>query len=120
MPELPEVESLCRRLEPAMARRRFERVVVRRPDLRVPFPHRFSARLTGTSALTVRRRAKYLLVPLSSGETLLMHLGMSGWFRVEHAGVEASAGPHDHVVFHMSSGDAVTFTDPRRFGLMDL
>ena len=120
MPELPEVESVRRTLAPAMTHRRFVDVIVRRPDLREPFPRRFAARLTGRTALAVDRRAKYLLVPLSSGETLVMHLGMSGWFRVEHSRSPRDAGRHDHVVFHMSSGAAVTFTDPRRFGFMDL
>ena len=118
MPELPEVEATRRRLEPAMARKRFERVDVRRPDLRIPFPPRFRARLTGQTALAVQRRAKYLLVPLSSGETLLMHLGMSGSFEVAREG--APLDRHDHVVFHMSSGAIATFNDPRRFGLMTL
>jgi formamidopyrimidine-DNA glycosylase len=120
VPELPEVERVRRRLDPVMTRQRFVRVEVRRPDLRVPFPDRFSERLTGRTALDVRRRAKYLLVPLSSGDTLLMHLGMSGSFRVRRDGDARSAGRHDHVVFHMSSNAVVTFTDPRRFGFMDL
>jgi len=120
VPELPEVEFVRRRLAPVMARKRFERVSVRRPDLRLPFPVRFSARLTGETALAVRRRAKYLLVPLSSGETLLMHLGMSGSFRIERHLREPDDPRHDHVVFHMSSGAVVTFNDPRRFGFMDL
>jgi formamidopyrimidine-DNA glycosylase len=103
-----------------MALERFERVTVRRPDLRVPFPERFGARLTGHTALAVRRRAKYLLVPVSSGETLLMHLGMSGSFGVDRRRLARDAGRHDHVVFQMSSGATVTFNDPRRFGFMDL
>jgi formamidopyrimidine-DNA glycosylase len=103
-----------------MARRRFKRVALRRPDLRAPFPSNFIARLTGHVALAVDRRAKYLLVPLSSGETLLMHLGMSGSFRVTRDGRDPGAGRHDHVVFEMSSGAIVTFNDPRRFGVMDL
>lgn len=102
-----------------MAGQRFVRVTVRRPDLRIPFPNRFSARLAGRTALGVQRRAKYLVVPLSSGETLLMHLGMSGSFRVARQRHE-SDGRHDHVVFEMSSGAVVTFNDPRRFGFMDL
>jgi formamidopyrimidine-DNA glycosylase len=103
-----------------MAGKRFERVTVRRPDLRMPFPARFSARLTGQTALAVRRRAKYLLVPLSSDETLLMHLGMSGSFRIDRHRRERDPGRHDHVMFEMSSGALVTFSDPRRFGFMDL
>ena len=118
MPELPEVEATRRRLEPAMARKTFARVDVRRPDLRIPFPPRFRARLTGQTALGVERRAKYLLVPLSSGETLVMHLGMSGSFEVAREG--APLDRHDHVVFHRSAGAIVTFNDPRRFGLMML
>jgi formamidopyrimidine-DNA glycosylase len=97
----------------------FERVIVNRPDLRVAFPPRFAARLTGQTARAVRRRAKYLLVPLSSGDTVLMHLGMSGSFRVT-ADPPADPGRHDHVVFAMSSGAIVFFNDPRRFGLVDL
>jgi formamidopyrimidine-DNA glycosylase len=120
MPELPEVEAERLRLEPVMAGQRFQRVTVRRPDLRAPFPPKFSLRLTGETALAVDRRAKYLLVPLSSGETLVMHLGMSGSFNVRRDGREAPADPHDHVVFHMSSGADVIFNDPRRFGFMGL
>ena len=103
-----------------MKRARFDAVTVRRPDLRIPFPRRFTARLAGEMALDVRRRAKYLLVPLSSGETLLMHLGMSGSFRVADVPPAPGPGRHDHVEFRMSSGAIVTFTDPRRFGFMDL
>ena len=119
MPELPEVEFVRRMLQPAMARQRFRHVDVHRPDLRIPFPPRFAARLTGRTALAVQRRAKYLLVPVSSGETLLVHLGMTGWFDIAR-GPSAAPERHDHVVFHMSSGAIVTFNDPRRFGLMDL
>lgn len=123
MPELPEVEAARRLLEPAMRGARFERVLVRRPDLRRAFPADFAGRLTGTTVDAVTRRAKYLLLPLSSGDVLLMHLGMSGDFRVEMPGhdvVPLPTGTHDHVVFGMSSGATVTFTDPRRFGAMDL
>jgi formamidopyrimidine-DNA glycosylase len=120
MPELPEVETVRRHLEPAMARRKFVRVILNRPDLRTPFPARFAARLTGTTALEVARRAKYLVIPLSSGETLVMHLGMSGWFEVDVQRTDPEDARHDHVVFRMSSGRTVTFNDPRRFGFMDL
>ena len=114
---------------------RFVGVVLRRKDLRTTFPRRFAARLTGQTVVRLDRRAKYLLAPLSSGDTLLMHLGMSGSFSVARAargdgaaGGSVEAGPstgrragiHDHVAFHMSSGAIVTFNDPRRFGLMDL
>src|SRR4029078_3054731 len=97
---------------------RFARVLVRRPDLRIPFPPRFAARLTGQTVLAVQRRANYLIVPLSSRETLIMHLGMSGWFEVAHQAQEPDR--HDHVIFEMSSGAIVTFTDVRRVGFMDL
>ncbi len=129
MPELPEVDSMRRLLAPAMRGQRVEALLVRRANLRIPFPADFDARLVGHTVLDVTRRAKYLLAPLSSGETLIVHLGMSGWFRVERAiGPEFEAAPgdhdddpkHDHVVFRMASGMLVTFNDPRRFGLMDL
>ena len=127
MPELPEVESVRRRIAPSLVRKRIAGVELRRPDLRQPFPRRFVTRLTGQTVLALTRRAKYLLAELSSGETLLVHLGMSGSFRVSSisradrkAKRTESADPHDHVVFHLSSGTAVCFNDPRRFGLMDL
>ena len=100
---------------------KFRRVVVNRPNLRIPFPDRFADRLRGKTAEAVVRRGKYLLVPLSSGETLVMHLGMSGWFHLAAiSDRRREADPHDHVVFVMSSGQTVVFNDPRRFGFMDL
>jgi formamidopyrimidine-DNA glycosylase len=123
LPELPEVEATRRELLPAMQGARFERVTLHRGDLRTRFPRRFRARLEGCRVDELTRRAKYLLAHLSSGETLLMHLGMSGSFRVElDAGGDAAedAGLHDHVVFTMSSKAVVFFNDPRRFGMMDL
>ncbi|HTS40091.1 MAG TPA: bifunctional DNA-formamidopyrimidine glycosylase/DNA-(apurinic or apyrimidinic site) lyase [Xanthobacteraceae bacterium] len=127
MPELPEVETVRRGLAPAMEDARFERVEVRRRDLRWPLPKDFVRALEGKTVTGLGRRAKYLLADLSSGDVLLMHLGMSGSFRV---GKDARPGvyyherskstAHDHVVFHMSSGAVVTFNDPRRFGLMKL
>jgi formamidopyrimidine-DNA glycosylase len=108
-------------LEPAMVGSRFRRVIVNRPNLRIPFPPRFVERLRGTTVAAVDRRGKYLAVVLSSGETLIMHLGMSGWFSVAPTGDRSrEADPHDHVVFVMSSGQTVVFNDPRRFGFMDL
>jgi formamidopyrimidine-DNA glycosylase len=128
VPELPEVERVRRILEPALVGARFERVILNRADLRQPLPPRFARRLRGQTVRSLTRRGKYLLAALSSGDTLVMHLGMSGWFRVEP--VTASPTPrdpdedldrrHDHVIFRMSSGLGVTFNDPRRFGLMDL
>jgi formamidopyrimidine-DNA glycosylase len=122
VPELPEVEEVRRELSPAMEGARFERVDLRRKNLRRPFPRNFAGRLAGRTVRTLQRRGKYLVADLSSDESLLMHLGMSGWFRVERGGdaARAPADPHDHVVFHMSSGATVIFNDPRRFGVMDL
>jgi formamidopyrimidine-DNA glycosylase len=130
MPELPEVETVRLGLVPAMEGARFVKVEARRPDLRWPFPKDFVKRLEGKSVTGLGRRAKYLLVDLSSGEVLIMHLGMSGSFRVAKNGEEimpgefeherSKAATHDHVVFHMSSGATVTFNDPRRFGFMKL
>lgn len=97
---------------------RFESVLVNRPNLRTPFPQEFAARLEGHRVQTLDRRGKYLLAALSSGEVLVMHLGMSGSFRVN---ADADRGErHDHVVFRMSSGARIVFNDPRRFGFMDL
>lgn len=124
MPELPEVEAVRRMLERATRGARIERVELRRPDLRRPFPAGFASRLTGQTITSISRRGKYLLAALSSGDILLVHLGMSGAFRAERpraAARRASASdPHDHVVFVLSSGMVVTFNDPRRFGVMDL
>lgn len=104
-----------------MQRAKFRRVIVNRPNLRIPFPDNFAARLRGTVVEAVQRRGKYLVVTLSSGETLIMHLGMTGWFHVAAIGHRPrEVDAHDHVVFVMSSGQSVVFNDPRRFGFMDL
>ncbi|WP_404288682.1 bifunctional DNA-formamidopyrimidine glycosylase/DNA-(apurinic or apyrimidinic site) lyase [Microvirga sp. RSM25] len=130
MPELPEVETVRRGLEPAMVGARFTKVTQRRPDLRFPFPERFSERLEGQEIKALGRRAKYLLADLASGEVLVMHLGMSGRFLVTQGGAtrmpgefhheHGGLGAHDHVVFQLSNGAAVTYNDARRFGFMDL
>jgi formamidopyrimidine-DNA glycosylase len=121
MPELPEVEEVRRRLEPAMRGASIVRVRLRRKDLRRPFPPGFASRLEGRRVGAVERRGKYLLVRLGSGDTVLMHLGMSGSFHVARVKREREpAGKHDHVVFELSNGAVVTFNDPRRFGVMDL
>src|SRR3954463_2310414 len=133
MPELPEVESVRRTLEPVMHGARFDRVELRREGLRRPFPRQFSSRLRGQTVRSLVRRGKYLLADLSSGETLLMHLGMSGSFRVDRPlaspgttgkaqmrPTPSSVDRHDHVLFAMSTGASITFNDPRRFGVMDL
>jgi formamidopyrimidine-DNA glycosylase len=129
MPELPEVETVRRGLAPAMEGALIERAENRRPDLRFPFPDDFATRLSGTRILALRRRAKYLLADLASGETLIMHLGMSGSFRIEDEPPVAGAAfhhprgksaAHDHVVLALSGGKAIIYNDPRRFGFMTL
>jgi formamidopyrimidine-DNA glycosylase len=130
MPELPEVETVRRGLQPVMEGAKIVKAETRRKDLRFPFQKDFVARLEGQTVTGLGRRAKYLLADLASGDVLLMHLGMSGSFRVikdeqaktpgqfHHPRPEDRA--HDHVVFHMSSGAAVIFNDPRRFGYMKI
>ncbi len=123
MPELPEVETVRRGLLPVMEGTRILRVDVNRPNLRWPLPKRMAERVSGTRVMSLRRRSKYLLAELSSGETLLVHLGMSG--RILISGDAPGAfrnrnALHDHVVFHMEGGARATFNDPRRFGVMDL
>ncbi len=130
MPELPEVETVRRGLEPALVGARFTKVVQRRPALRFPFPERFAERLEGQEVKALGRRAKYLLADLSSGEVLIMHLGMSGRFLVtkgeetrmpgEFHHELGGVGAHDHVTFKLSNGASVTYNDARRFGFMDL
>jgi formamidopyrimidine-DNA glycosylase len=117
MPELPEVETVRRGLLPAMQGARFLSVSANRKDLRWPLPPHFAARLQGVTVEGLNRRGKYLLADLSGGDTLIMHLGMSGSFRISN-GVATEEAAHDHVVFVMSSGATVTFNDPRRFGFM--
>lgn len=130
MPELPEVETVRRGLEPALTGRRIERAEIRREGLRWPFPPRLAERLQGARVERLRRRSKYILADLDSGETMLVHLGMSG--RMTVSGFEAAFVPgrfhhdhpaaekHDHVVLHIEGGARVTFNDPRRFGALDL
>lgn len=126
MPELPEVETVRRGLAPAMEGARIEKVEVRRKDLRWPFQKDFAARLNGQTVSALGRRAKYLLIDLSSGDVLIVHLGMSGSFRVgeethgDFHHPRSKAAAHDHVVFYMSSGAVITFNDPRRFGSMKI
>jgi formamidopyrimidine-DNA glycosylase len=127
MPELPEVETVRRGLAPAMEGARVTKVEVRDRRLRWPLPKGFEKRIEGNTIEGLGRRAKYLLADLSSGDVLLMHLGMSGSFRVgkdARPGVyyheKSKSTAHDHVVFHMSNGQIVTFNDPRRFGSMKL
>ncbi len=126
MPELPEVETVRRGLEPVLAGRRIVRAEVRRPDLRWPFPPRLAERLAGRRVAALGRRSKYLLAELDGGETLIVHLGMSGRLLVSGAAVgsfhHAHPAPekHDHVVLEIEGGARVTFNDARRFGVIDL
>jgi formamidopyrimidine-DNA glycosylase len=143
MPELPEVETVRRGLQPVLEGATIQSVTLARPALRYPFPDHFSERLAGHRVLSLGRRSKYLLWEIEGGETLLAHLGMSGSFRVEGAGIEgagiegagsgtAGLSPgafalarardvrHDHVRFDLQGGAVVIYNDPRRFGFMDL
>lgn len=130
MPELPEVETVRRGLQPVMEGAKILKAEARRKDLRFPFQKDFAARLDGQTVTGLGRRAKYLMADLSSGDVLLMHLGMSGSFRVLTGERSSTPGDfhyqrnedraHDHVVFHMSSGASVVFNDPRRFGYMKI
>jgi len=140
MPELPEVETVRRGLEPVLEGAVIARLEQRRPDLRFPFPERFAERLTGRRILKVGRRAKYLVVELDSEDTLIMHLGMSGRFTIlPPASVSGSGAPgrsqlaegafahasatdptHDHLVLTTDAGAVITYNDPRRFGYMQL
>ncbi len=126
MPELPEVETVRRGLEPVMVGKTILRAQVNRPDLRFALPQRMAERLTGARVDRLRRRSKYILADLSTGETLLVHLGMSG--RMLVSGLQLGAfhhdhpapQKHDHVVLDVEGGARVTFNDARRFGAMDL
>lgn len=126
MPELPEVETVRRGLAPAMEGAVIVRAEVNRPDLRWPLPERMAERLTGARVDRLRRRSKYILADLSTGETLLVHLGMSGRMLVSGAmpgefhHPHPAPAKHDHVVLHMDNGTRITFNDARRFGAMDL
>ena len=130
MPELPEVETVRRGLQPVMEGAKIVKAEARRKDLRFPFQKDFVARLQGQTVTGLGRRAKYLMADLTSGDVLLMHLGMSGSFRVQQDEKNSTPGQfhygrsedraHDHVVFHMSSGASVVFNDPRRFGYMKI
>ncbi len=133
MPELPEVETVKRGLTPAMEGARIERLELRRGDLRFPFPQDFERQVSGHTIIGLGRRAKYLLIDLDSGKTIISHLGMSGSFRIEQGALAAAPGDfhhqrskdekHDHAVFHLDGEGGprrVIYNDPRRFGFMDI
>jgi formamidopyrimidine-DNA glycosylase len=124
MPELPEVETVRRGLEPALLGRRLIKAEARRKDLRFPFPPNFAESLTGRTITALSRRAKYLLADFDDGQVLIAHLGMSGSFRVEDAvpgsfhHERSRLAAHDHVVLTTDRDVTVTYNDPRRFGFM--
>jgi len=131
MPELPEVETVRRGLQPAMEGARVDRLEQRRADLRFPFPDDFSGRITGRRITGLQRRAKYLLIGFDDDTVLISHLGMSGSYYVDHGTAQAAPGQfhhdrgkdkrHDHVVFHLAGPEGakrVVYNDPRRFGFM--
>ncbi|HPG88813.1 MAG TPA: bifunctional DNA-formamidopyrimidine glycosylase/DNA-(apurinic or apyrimidinic site) lyase [Hyphomicrobium sp.] len=128
MPELPEVETVRRGLEPVLCGVKIRRVEARRPDLRFPLPERFQSRVAGRTIERLERRAKYLVAVLSGGDALVMHLGMTGRFTVlagnhaaflgEYVYASGADPKHDHVVFELESGARVVYNDPRRFGFM--
>ncbi|THF46933.1 bifunctional DNA-formamidopyrimidine glycosylase/DNA-(apurinic or apyrimidinic site) lyase [Allorhizobium terrae] len=134
MPELPEVETVKRGLAPSMEGRIISRLELRRADLRFPFPQDFMERVAGRTIISLSRRAKYLLIDLDDGISIVSHLGMSGSYRIEQAGSADVPGQfhmersrnvaHDHVIFHLmetnGSGLRVIYNDPRRFGSMDM
>jgi len=130
MPELPEVETVRRGLEPVMTGRTIQSVEQRRPNLRFPLPDGFGDRLSGRRIKGLARRAKYLIFDLEGDLTLISHLGMSGSFRVELPETSSAPGAfhhprsnltvHDHIVFNLEKGIRVTYNDPRRFGFMEL
>lgn len=131
MPELPEVETVRRGLAPVLVGATIADADIRRPDLRWPFPERMKARLDGQTVIALRRRSKYLLADLSGGETLLIHLGMSGRMLIHapngarddtasYVHSHPALEKHDHVILDLSSGVRIVFNDPRRFGAMDL
>ncbi|MEO8240659.1 MAG: bifunctional DNA-formamidopyrimidine glycosylase/DNA-(apurinic or apyrimidinic site) lyase [bacterium] len=126
MPELPEVETVRRGLLPVMEGQQITRADINRPDLRFPLPQDMQRRLEGATVQTLRRRSKYILADLSTGETLLIHLGMSGRILISGQQIgdfhhdHPAPQKHDHVVLHMANATRVTFNDARRFGAMDL
>lgn len=135
MPELPEVETVKRGLEPVLKGQTITHVDLRRPNLRFPFPPDFAAKLEGAMVLNLTRRAKYILIECSTGVSLMVHLGMTGRFTVlkpdggpdnlaafyfETAAGAKADGPHDHVVFTLQNRVRLVYSDPRRFGMMDI
>lgn len=120
MPELPEVETVMRGLTPAMQSKTIQSVQVTRANLRIPFPDQFDRRLVNRRCLNLSRRGKYILIDIDGGDTLVVHLGMSGSFRIIAADTYHHPIAHDHVIFVMEGNKAIIYNDPRRFGMMFL
>ena len=126
MPELPEVETVLRGISPFMEGNEIEYAEVNRPDLRKPFPNNLAKRLKNRKINFLHRRSKYILIDLSDGETLIMHLGMSGRILISQNVTghfhhnSTHTQKHDHFVLHLKDNHMVTFNDPRRFGVNDL
>ena len=126
MPELPEVETVLRGISPILEGNQIDYAQVNRPDLRRPFPNNLAKRLKNRKINFLHRRSKYILIDLSGGETLIMHLGMSGRIMISqkvagtfHHNTNHSQ-KHDHFVLHLKDNHQLTFNDPRRFGVIDL
>ena len=118
MPELPEVETVCRGLSPVMTGVVIDRAIVRRKDLRKPFPKDLAANLAGARVTAIRRRAKYILIHLATGNVLVIHLGMSGRIGVYPRAYKPQN--HDHFIIVLRDGQRIVLNDPRRFGIVDL
>ena len=126
MPELPEVETVLRGISPILEGNQIDYAQVNRPDLRRPFPNNLAKRLKDRKINFLHRRSKYILIDLSGGETLIMHLGMSGRIMISqkvagtfHHNTNHSQ-KHDHFILHLKDNHQLTFNDPRRFGVIDL
>ena len=126
MPELPEVETIMRGISPFLEGATIKKIKLNRADLRWPFPENFASRVKKAKVLNLKRRSKYILIDLSTGETLLIHLGMSGTILVSDSKIgnyfyePSKLSNHDHVIFELNDGTIITYNDPRRFGAMDL
>ena len=120
MPELPEVETVCRGLAKSITGKTLERLELRRKSLRFPFPRGMAQKCAQQRITAIRRRAKYILIDLANGQTIIAHLGMTGRMVIAAAGEKYTPEKHDHVIFHFADGGRVVFNDARRFGVLDI
>lgn len=118
MPELPEVETVMRGLEPVLLGSKIKKIIQRRKDLRVPFPKNMKKRLEGRKIINLKRRAKYILVTLDDRNILVIHLGMSGRVSIIPKNQDYNPEKHDHLILELSSGNKIVYNDPRRFGMI--